>query len=421
MKNLVAILGFITLFVSCYIQQRSPRNSNGHINYKNNDRIVTRIKLFHFNSDSTRIYFSFDARKQDYYLLSDKSKYRASFNFSYELYNNDGGKKVKLDSTTLRLVDLQNTPVAKTITGYLEISTKTGTNFLLKIILWNKDNNAEYENNFRIEKKSCIVPEYFLITNLRKIPLLDKNFTDDEGLVSVCKSCEEIPKLYKVIGGIDLPSPPFSGDNFSAQNNYETFQTTLSVEGKNRYSFSKLEKGFYILEISPNNGLSFYHFTKWYPLCDDTSQFFEPLVFLTSKTEYAEFEEDESKVKNLFEKFWIDRAGSKEKARIAIREYFKRVFDANGEYTSVKEGWKTDRGMISIIFGKPWKTEKNLNRETWIYRTAFNSSLSFIFEKVDNPYTNNDYRLVRDLRYKPQWYNAVENWRNGRPFNLNGS
>ncbi len=43
-------------------------------------------------------------------------------------------------------------------------------------------------------------------------------------------------------------------------------------------------------------------------------------------------------------------------------------------------------------------------------------SLSFSFEKVENPFTNNDYALSRNQLYQSSWYKAVESWRNGRVY-----
>ena len=115
------------------------------------------------------------------------------------------------------------------------------------------------------------------------------------------------------------------------------------------------------------------------------------------------------------ERFWLDAAGSKDRARSAIRTYFERVENANRYFTSYVEGWRTDRGLVHIIFGSPNTIYRAPDTETWIYGEENNMmSLTFRFSKRDIPFTNNDLVLDRDPTFKGAWYRNVESWRNGR-------
>ena len=79
------------------------------------------------------------------------------------------------------------------------------------------------------------------------------------------------------------------------------------------------------------------------------------------------------------------------------------------------EGWKSDRGIIYIIFGVPNVVYKHKNYENWIYGEENNMmSLSFVFHKVDNPITDNDFVLSRSPVFKNNWFRAVDSWRSGR-------
>jgi hypothetical protein len=93
------------------------------------------------------------------------------------------------------------------------------------------------------------------------------------------------------------------------------------------------------------------------------------------------------------------------------------VQDANYYFTSYLEGWKTDRGMVYLIYGSPNVIYRTLNSETWIYGEENNvNSLSYSFTKVNNPFTNNDYTLERSVVYKQSWITAVDIWRQGRTY-----
>ena len=90
----------------------------------------------------------------------------------------------------------------------------------------------------------------------------------------------------------------------------------------------------------------------------------------------------------------VIKGASKERARGLIRTYYSRVEFANKLFTCHLEGWKTDRGLISIIFGPPNYISNNKNMEVWNYGDENNiNALKFIFEKKMNPFSSNDFVL----------------------------
>ena len=64
------------------------------------------------------------------------------------------------------------------------------------------------------------------------------------------------------------------------------------------------------------------------------------------------------KPKVALDDFWIKCGGNIDKARELIRIYYTRVFYSNYYFTSYKEGWRSERGMIYIIYGPPDKVYK---------------------------------------------------------------
>jgi GWxTD domain-containing protein len=119
--------------------------------------------------------------------------------------------------------------------------------------------------------------------------------------------------------------------------------------------------------------------------------------------------------KKRIDKFWTDLGGSNERAKELIRKYYGRVLESNKQFTSYQEGWKTDRGMIYIIFGAPNRVTKRKNVEIWTYGEAANSSTTtFSFFRIKNPFTDNDYYLERNDLFKEPWYQAVDLWRQGK-------
>jgi hypothetical protein len=90
------------------------------------------------------------------------------------------------------------------------------------------------------------------------------------------------------------------------------------------------------------------------------------------------------------------------------------VEDANALFTSYKEGWKTDRGMIYTVMGPPVSMTKEADSETWIYQSAGSEDLRFVFKKISNIFSNNHYELFRDKSYDRPWFLAIDRWRKGQ-------
>ena len=72
-----------------------------------------------------------------------------------------------------------------------------------------------------------------------------------------------------------------------------------------------------------------------------------------------------------------------ERARSLIKTYYSRVEKANEMFTSHVEGWKTDRGMISIIFILQAMLE-NQNAEVWYYVQQSNANIN-AYNSINDP------------------------------------
>ena len=96
-----------------------------------------------------------------------------------------------------------------------------------------------------------------------------------------------------------------------------------------------------------------------------------------------------------------------------MRSYFRRVELANYYFTSYKEGWKTDRGMIYIIFGLPDEVFKFSDREVWNYNNA-SYKVTFNFAKSPTIFGPDNFVLIRQKKYQTTWYEVIDLWRNAR-------
>jgi GWxTD domain-containing protein len=184
---------------------------------------------------------------------------------------------------------------------------------------------------------------------------------------------------------------------------------TISPSGS--FQFSK--KGLYLIQQDTNsdNGICF-RAEEDYPRYNKVQNLAGPLIYICTKQEFDRLELARGD-KQAFDKVILNMTGDTDRARSLIRTYFKRVELANLYFTSYKEGWKTDRGMIYIIFGLPDEVYRINDREVWKYDNE-SFKVSFDFVKSGTIFDPDNYVLIREKKYQQTWYEVVDLWRNAR-------
>jgi GWxTD domain-containing protein len=152
-----------------------------------------------------------------------------------------------------------------------------------------------------------------------------------------------------------------------------------------------------------------------YPRLTRPEKLVRPLVYMSTNQEIADLTGN-ADAKQALDRYWLSLAGGNQQtARRAIRAYYRRVEQANRLFTSYKEGWKTDRGMVFIIMGPPTRVQRSRDKEVWVYtrRGSQFSEINFTFNKRANQFVEDHYELSRFVEFQPIWYPAVEAWRTG--------
>lgn len=176
-------------------------------------------------------------------------------------------------------------------------------------------------------------------------------------------------------------------------------------------TFSK--KGLYLVQrdTASNQGFAF-RVENDYPKLATISSLAGPLIYITTRQEYQRVVQAREE-KRVFDRTILGITGDAERARLLIRNYFKRVELANRYFTSYKEGWKTDRGMVFIIYGVPDRVFRFTDREVWEYKNALNE-LTFNFTRSSTVFDPEYYVLIRDSNWTENWYQMIDLWRNAR-------
>ncbi|GAA4831485.1 hypothetical protein GCM10023331_15920 [Algivirga pacifica] len=141
----------------------------------------------------------------------------------------------------------------------------------------------------------------------------------------------------------------------------------------------------------------------------------KPLRYLSTNKEWNTLEISGSP-KTAFEQFWLKVGQTPDNASELIRSFYRRVTYANETFSTYKEGWKTDMGMIYIVFGKPDRIEDNGTEITWHYTNSpYREKVDFLFIKRNNIFTEHHYQLQRNKDYIKPWNEAIRQWRIGNP------
>jgi GWxTD domain-containing protein len=228
----------------------------------------------------------------------------------------------------------------------------------------------------------------------------------------------EPPTISRINAEIKLPPPPFS-TNAPEQPSLSGAQLLFPAKQLDGCFVFDIESGLYFLthDASKSMGCAIKTGSINYPKVKDVSSLEWPIRFIMTKAEHEEIIKSNYS-KALIDQFWIECAGSKEHARELIRTFYKRVEEANFYFSTYTEGWKTDRGMIHLLFGNPTQVVRSAEGEVWNYGEDSQAAvLTFSFRKVDSPFTSNLFVLDRELGYKPYWERMVQSWRSGKIYN----
>ena len=201
-------------------------------------------------------------------------------------------------------------------------------------------------------------------------------------------------------------------------------QITISKTGsatlcKFPIEFLNIPVGQYLLHIKIKDGSRFLkvkeNFTlRWKDLpdtIDDLEQAIEQIRYIAGGKELKKMQRAEASEKaNLFLKFWEKRDPSPGTPQNEYMiEYFNRVAYANRAFSAMHAGWRSDMGMVFILFGSPDDIDRHPFEtdskpyEIWFYH-GVERQFVFLDENGFGDYRltmNSLAELHRDIRWRP--------------------
>lgn len=411
------IIFIIIIVASCTTYQNTTGTRNKNVSFIYNPSSSTlhpQFVVYNETDTSSKIYIKLKSKELMYVPNGETSQ--AIIKVNYFLYNSSK-TMILVDSGTFYYHFKQfNT---ENVIKSFEIKTRDTVTYFLDLTIFDVNQNAGNQYFISLDRSQRINKDDALIVNKNNEPLFEPLSSDTDTFKVVLR--KSLPKKWTASwfqNKFILRPAPYSLGNY---NRFlppkpdstrviwltDTTEFVMKNEGIMQFYQDTLKLGFTVM--------------RFYNMFSETTtpqNLLQPLRMLTTQKEFNEMNLLANK-KESVDKFWLNAGGNINRARELIRVFYTRVMLANKYFTSYTEGWKTDRGLIYIVFGLPVTIYKADGIERWIYGTSqSNKTLVFNFMRQPNPFTDNDFTLVREEMYKISWTQAVETWRNGRVYSV---
>ncbi len=216
----------------------------------------------------------------------------------------------------------------------------------------------------------------------------------------------------------ELPRPPIRRIEISS---YPVVRdTTIAIPFADTIIFTLPGKGMYHFRVDSTReeGLTLFNFGDTYPQIRKEHDMIEPLFYIAYPVEYTELLKSEGN-KLAIDEFWLRRASNMDRSRELIRIYYNRVLYSNIYFTANREGWKTDRGLVYILFGPPDRMKDTGTSQIWYYISRRRSQIvEFKFNRDTDYHTNDAFNLEKNpntMRYLDE---AIRSWNKGKVHSL---
>jgi len=423
MKRLLYQLIVITIIaISC----KGPSRVIVDRNYANmynpgTSRIHPVYTVYHSSDSASELLIKLFPVELLYSQANKEGKYFGKVNIEYELMEiRDDNSMFLADSGNYQYT-FEREGVQKSFFARISLKADTGKIYELKVRASDLVRKDEDQKFMIVDKRTEFSQQNFLVLSYDQgIPYFAPYVTGRR-IFTLGYRNNLHKEIYVSYYGKDspLPKPTFS---LARERIFlgapDSIWTLPFKEGLN---YMLQYEGIYHFQLDTTikDGLTILNFGDDFPKIDKPENLIDPLAYLMISAEYDRLKTAINK-KLEVDNFWLDKAGGDiERARELIRIYYNRVYFANIYFTSFKQGWKTDRGMIYVIYGPPQTIYRNDTQEKWVYyRKSFASSITFIFDHTQSPYALNHYILQRSESNDWHWREAVESWKKGRVFIL---
>jgi len=420
-RPLLYSLLVLLLLAGCFTPRKISNQNSAAVYQKEASFLHPQFEVYHSKETRSELYFKINCRELLYVKSPEKQNSAASVRITYKLFTSYENKQIT-DSGSVKVVDNEFSSQGGFLMGKIEFNAAYPNTYVMEVILTDLFRNQSSRSLVNIDKSTINTRQNFMVSSTGTAFPLYRNFLEKNETV-LLRANRNIPGKQLTVRyynrSFPLPPPPFVSYNAKSFSYVADSIFTLSLSDSNTTLLHFPKTGFYHIQpdTTLKEGITLYRYAEGFPAIDVSDKLVGPLKYLTTKQEFDEIVGSKN-VKAAVDDFWLRNCGNPERAREVVKTYYNRVQNANEFFSSYQEGWKTDRGIIFIIYGPPNVINKMGISENWIYGEENSyKSMNFTFVRVNNPFTDNDFSLIRNDAYKDDWYKMGDMWRQGRIYN----
>ncbi len=359
--------------------------------------------IFHKNDTISTIYCKLFLNELNFVKLSDRNN-EAKVKLKFIFYKSLEQTKI-IDSTSkIYTLNYKNTNQSIILSLDINIPKENSELVILSTDRYNFKSNINF---ITIDKSNISAQNLLLIDASNNSPVFNKFIKPNKTYLIKSKIATDSFLINQYNLDTILPAPPYS----NLSNNFKPkLIKTYYVKSNSYFSFSD-EAIYKITNLTDSSSVIFSCFDEYFPGIYYSYQMIEPLKYLTTTDEYKKIMKNPNK-KLAVDIFWLNKSKDLNVDKLAIKNYYNRVVYSNYKFTDLKEGWKTDRGMIYVIYGPPNLLYVGDNFQEWVYYDKLTGEkLKFIFTKYGKTYT-----LKREQTFLNSWKLAIKSWNSSKTY-----
>ena len=413
----ILFFSYTVFLIACNSGKNYYRSFNYPYEIDVKDLLMADVQVVHSDDRYSYLYYSISSSQLKYKKTDFDSLYTSAIKVSYE-YPDKKSSRAKGDTAFFIFYDHVKKTKEHLVTGKIKLKIPSGYYGYIDFSFFDMNSGKRGLKCVFVNKKSRSTSCNFLVQR-KGHKMSNWNFYQKYDTLLI--SNERVKNAHQLFVRFFefeqmMAFPPFSPIESLSPSKFSNQFILNAFDGK--FFLPVSSQGVYLCrtDTSSSEGLSL--------IALDNDKFQEvskeqklySLRYILTNDEYSKLVSGEVKDEEIWEQF----AGSKQRSLMLMKEWCRRIMVSNFFFTRNKEGYKSDQGMIYLVFGSPSIVERTNEKERWHYglESSLNSFI-FEFERVPDGLFEDNFRLIRGTQNKTKWYNAVDIWRNGRVYGGN--